>query len=411
MIGAVESRSPSYRATLGVPGFGRLVVASLIGRAAGAMLSVVLVLFVLQRFHSPALAGVAVFASIGPSLALSPIAGALLDRYGRVRLIMLDYMVAAAALAAMAVLSTEGRLSPPLLVALATVSGITGMLSAAGMRSVVPLLLPDDLWGRGNAIDSSGYTMTIIVGPALGGFLVGFIGPEAAIGVAVALYAAGATSLLGMREPGEPGSGGESLISSALAGLRYVLRHAVLRGIAVSLTVLNVGAGVVVVAMPVLVLRQLGGDSTAVGVLWALQGLGGALSGFAFGRFDTRRRERQIILAGILATAAATAVMALAPNLYVLGLASLLMGLATGPLDVTLFSLRQRVTGQQWLGRAIAVSMSLNFMGFPIGSGLSGAFIAVGVRFALGAAAALSLAGGVLAAILLRPPPVSASQA
>lgn len=405
MIGPVESHSPSYRATLKVPGFGRLVLASFIGRAAGAMLSVVLVLFVLQRFHSPALAGITVFASIGPSLVLSPVAGALLDRYGRVRLIMLDYVVAAGALAAMAGLSASGHLNPLLLVVLATVSGITGMLSAAGMRSVVPLMLPDDLWGRGNAIDSSGYTMTIIIGPALGGFLVGFVGPETAIGVAAVLFVAGAVSLLGMAEPGEPGTGGESLMASALAGLRYVLRHSVLRAIAILLIALNLGAGMVVVAMPVLALQQLHGNSSAVGILWALQGVGGAIAGFAFGRIDTRRRERPIILAVILATAAAIAVMAVASNLYVLGLASLGLGLVTGPMDVTLFSLRQRVTGQQWLGRAIAVSMSLNFMGFPIGSGISGLFIAVGVRFALGTAAVLALVSAGIAAVLLRPPP------
>jgi MFS family permease len=403
----METPGPSYRATFAVPGFGRLVVAGLIGRAASAMLNVVLVLFVLERFHSPGLAGVAVFASIGPSLFLSPIAGALLDRYGRVRLIMLDYLVAAAALGTMAVLSSVGQLSPPLLVILAMVSGITGMLSAAGMRTVVPLMLPDDLWGRGNAIDSSGYTITIIVGPALGGLLVGLLGPEAAIGVTVGLYATGAASLLGFPEPGERGIEG-SLLASSLAGMRYVLRHAILRGMAISLTVLNIGAGILVVAMPVLVLRQMHGDSTTVGVLWALQGVGGAVSGFIAGRFETRRRERQIILAGILATAAATAVIAAAPNVYILGLACLLLGLVTGPLDVTLFSLRQRVTGQQWLGRAIAVSMSLNFAGFPIGSGVSGAFIAVDVRFALAVAAGLSLAGAGLAALLLRPPPMAA---
>lgn len=405
MIGPVESRSPSYRATLRVPGFGRLVVASFIGRAAGAMLSVVLVLFVLQRFHSPALAGIVVFAAIGPSLVLSPVVGALLDRYGRVRLIMLDYIVAAAALAAIAALSATEHLNTLLLVVLATVSGVTGMLSAAGMRSVVPLMLPDDLWGRGNAIDSSGYTMTIIIGPALGGFLVGFVGPEAAIGVATALYVAGAASLLGMVEPGEPGTGGESLMTSSLDGLRYVLRHSVLRGIAILLIALNLGAGMVVVAMPVLALQQLHGNSAAVGILWALQGVGGAIAGFAFGRFDTRSRERQIVIVVILATAAATAVMAVAPNLYVLGLASMVLGLVTGPMDVTLFSLRQRVTGQQWLGRAIAVSMSLNFIGFPIGSGISGLFIGVGVRFALGTAAGLAVVSAGIAAVLLRPPP------
>jgi MFS family permease len=245
--------------------------------------------------------------------------------------------------------------------------------------------------------------MTIIVGPALGGFLVGFLGPEVAIAVTVALYAAGAASLLGFDEPREPGSGGESLLTSSLAGLRYVLHHPVLRGIAIFLTALNVGAGMVVVAMPVLALQQLHGSSTVVGILWALQGVGGALSGFAFGRVDTRRRERQIILGGILATAAATAMMAVAPILYLLGLACVLLGLVTGPFDVTLFSLRQRVTGQHWLGRAIAVSMSLNFMGFPIGSGISGPFIGVGVRFALGVAAVLAVASAVIAAVLLRP--------
>jgi MFS family permease len=396
----MASPVPSYRATLAVPGFGRIILASIIARGAQAMLSVVLVLFVLQRFHSPALAGLVVFMTIGPSLALSPVAGALLDRYGRVRLMMLDFVVAAAALCAMAGLSAAGRLSAPPLIILAALSGVTGILSMAGMRSMVPLMLPEELWGRGNAIDSSGYTITIIVGPAIGGFLVAVAGPEAAILVAAAIYAVSAAALVGVREPGERRAHVESLWRSAVDGVRYVARHPVLRGVAVSLAALNVGAGVMVVAMPVLALQQLHGDSTAVGVLWAVQGVG-ALSGFAFGRIDTRGHERRVIIAGILVMAAGTALMAVAPNLWVLGLGSLLMGLATGPVDVTLFSLRQRVTPVQWLGRVIAVSMSLNFMGFPIGSAISGALIAVGTRFALGVAAILAVAAALIARRLL----------
>ncbi|MDQ6748382.1 MAG: MFS transporter [Candidatus Dormibacteraeota bacterium] len=396
--------SPSYRATLAVPGFGRIIGASLIGRGANQMLSVVIVLFVLARFHSPALAGIAVFATIGPSLVVSPVAGALLDRYGRVRLMMLDYWLAAASLAVMAALSVGGLLSPPVLVLVALVGGITGILSAAGMRSVVPLLLPPDLWGRGNAIDSSGYTITVIIGPALGGFSVGVLGPEAAILIAAALYAAGAISLLGAPEPGPKSRATESLLRSALAGVQYVARHAVLRAIAASLVLLNIGAGVMVVAMPVLALQHLHGSSAVVGILWALQGVGGASAGFIFGRLDTNGHERWIIVAAVVVTAIGTALMAVAPNLYALGVGSLVVGLATGPLDVTLFSLRQRVTGTQWLGRAIAVSMTFNFIGFPIGSALSGAFIAVGVRFALGLAAVLALCGGAVGALALPQP-------
>ena len=69
-----------------------------ISRVAGSMTSVALVLFVLAEYDSPALAGVVTFASIFPGLLVAPIAGALLDRHGRTRLIMLDYVVALVAM-------------------------------------------------------------------------------------------------------------------------------------------------------------------------------------------------------------------------------------------------------------------------------------------------------------------------
>lgn len=145
----------------------------------------------------------------------------------------------------------------------------------------------------------------------------------------------------------------------------------------------------------------------AVGALWAVQGLGGAVAGFVFGRLETRGREKRLIVAGLLGTAVATLVMASAPNLYFLALGSLGIGLVTGPLDVTLFSLRQRVTGTRWLGRAIAVSMSFNFIGYPIGSAISGPFIAIGPRFALLLAAALAVVSAAIAAVMLRIPPMT----
>ena len=40
------------------------------------------------------------------------------------------------------------------------------------------------------------------------------------------------------------------------------------------------------------------------------------------------------------------------------------------PLTVAMFSLRQRATDPKWYGRAFAVSMNLNFSGFPIGSAI-----------------------------------------
>ncbi|TME89668.1 MAG: hypothetical protein E6I43_00270, partial [Chloroflexi bacterium] len=87
------SNRTTYRDLFRIRSFPRLATSVMLARTASQMMLLTLVLFVLQRFHSPSLAGVTVFLSIAPGVALSPIAGALLERHGRVRLITLDYLV------------------------------------------------------------------------------------------------------------------------------------------------------------------------------------------------------------------------------------------------------------------------------------------------------------------------------
>ena len=98
----------TYRSLFAVRGFRRLGGATLVARTAAMMQALVLVLFVLQRFHSPPLAGLVVFASLVPGILLSPVAGALLDRHRRMLLIKLDYALAALALGAIAGLDAAG---------------------------------------------------------------------------------------------------------------------------------------------------------------------------------------------------------------------------------------------------------------------------------------------------------------
>src|SRR5580700_12039816 len=100
----------TYGRMLRVPGFRQLLISSLLTRSAAQMWTVGLVLFALQRYHSPSVAGVSLFLLIFPGLLLSPIAGALLDRHGRKRLMTLDFMVAAICLTVIVVLAVANLL-------------------------------------------------------------------------------------------------------------------------------------------------------------------------------------------------------------------------------------------------------------------------------------------------------------
>src|SRR5512140_2571780 len=118
-MGRPMARPPvdrSYRALLGVPSLGRILLGMAFARIAQAMVAIALVLFTLAEYHSPELAGVVTFASVFPGIAISPIAGVLLDRHGRIRLMILDYLVAAASRALVAGLSTAHALPAWLLV-------------------------------------------------------------------------------------------------------------------------------------------------------------------------------------------------------------------------------------------------------------------------------------------------------
>ena len=402
MLGPVPgSVEPSYAALLRVPGFGRVVLGTLLARLGGQMWEIVLVLFVLQRYQSPSLAGLTVLLAIVPGLALSPIAGALLDRQGRLRLMILDYAVTAALMAAIVVLSVGHRLPPPLLLIIVSVLGVSNILSITGARSLFPLMLPRALWDRANGLDTSMYSLTAVVGPAIAGVVVARFGPEAGLLATASVAAIASVSLIGVREPIARTDSGGSLIGDAWAALLYVVRHRSLRGLAIALFICNLGFGVIPVGIPVLVLRELHGSAANVGQVFALFGLAGLAAGLLIGRINTEGRERFLIAASMAIQVPTLALLAVATSLPVVFAIAVVEGVAGSIINVGIFALRQRRTDPAWFGRAFAVSMSLNFAGAPIGSALSGPLLEHSIALPLLLGAAINVVAVVAALVLI----------
>jgi len=376
----------------------------LLARTASTMVQLVLVLFALERFHSPGVAGAVTFLALAPGLLVSPIGGALLDRHGRVKLMVLDYVVAATSLGLIVALGATDLLSEVPLLAIVTVSSLTFPLSQTGVRTLFPLLVPRPLWERANAIDSNGYVVSSILGPAVAGVLVATVGSLWALALTSAMYLVAAAVTLGVRDPLGTVPHGD-LLGDAWRGLVYVARHPTLRGLALSVSTNNIANGLFYIGLPVLVLSRLGGGPAQVGQLFALSGVTAAVSVLFVGRVGTEGRERELLAGAMLAIAVGYTALLFSPNLVVVAIVMLLIGLATGPFDVVLFTLRQRRTDPAWLGRAFAVSMSLNFIGFPVGSAIGGATAGVSLEATFGAAVALSVLAAVITFVAIPKQP------
>jgi MFS family permease len=374
---------------------GRILLGMSLSRIAGSMLSVGLILFTLDRFGSPQLAGIVMFASIAPGILVGPIAGALLDRHGRARLIIVDQLTAAASLVLVAWLALAGSLTPPLLVLITAIAGLTAPLSSVGLRTLFPLIVPRRLWERVNAIDSNGYVVAMLVGPPAAGVLVQLIGAPQTLLAIAGLYTVSAGVIIGVPDPPSPVASTGRLLVDAWQGLRYTLTNPTLLGLGVGMTLLNVGAGIVSIVVPVILLHDLGVGEAVVGAMWAVMGITGGIAALVVGRWRTQGRERAMLVWGMAGFAIAIALLGASPTLAIVVASMALQGLMNGPMDVALFTLRQRRTDPAWLGRAFAVSMSINFAGYPVGALVGGLLLGIGTDVALGVAVTCTAASAI----------------
>lgn len=397
-----DATDRSYRALLAVPTIRRVLASMIIARVAQSMVAVALVLFTLDRYGSPAFAGLVTFASIFPGLLISPIAGALLDRHGRIRLVILDFSVALAALVVIGSLALLDALPGPLLVAIAIVSSLTSILSHVGLRSLFPIIVPEPLWERVNAVDSNGYVAATIVGPPIAATLVALLGGAPALLVIGVAFGVAALILVGASEPPATVASTGRVLADALAGVRYTWRNPTLRGLGFAVTFGNLSHGMTTIVLPLIVLQRFGLGEAVVGLVFAASGVAGVASAFFFGRVDTRGREWALLVWPMIALVPVVGVMLVAagqPPAVGVGLLAVHMvgvGLLLGPMDVALFTVRQRRTDVAWLGRAFSVSMAFNYLGVPIGAALAGVLASRSIELAI---VALGLGGTIASAI------------
>jgi MFS family permease len=404
------SPTVSYRALFAIPSLGRVVASMQLARIAGSMVGVALVLFALLEYDSASLAGLVTLVSILPGLFISPVAGALLDRHGRVRLVQADYLVAAIALLLIGGLSLAGALEPWSLLLIAGLASLTNPLSASGLRSLFPIMVPRHLWERVNAVDSNGYIVATIVGPPLAAILLSTLGPAVGIIVIAVPLLIAAVVLIGVREPHlETASSGRLLID-AWQGLMYVVHNRTLRGLGVAITLNNLANGAISIIVPLLVLEAMGGTELAVGVAFAISGVAGMVATLFVGRMDTRGREWRMLWRSMLGMVVPTlllvplaggAIPSVLAGYGVLVLAMAFTGILNGPLDIALFTIRQRRTDPAWIGRAFAVSMAVNFAGYPVGAALAGQLASVSLVAAVGLAIVAALASATFSALLV----------
>jgi MFS family permease len=314
----------TYRDVFGVSEFRNLWLAQLLSVAGDQLARVALTVLVYDRTRSPLLAALTYAVSIIPIFAGGVLLAGLADRFPR-RAVMIICDVARCGL--VLVMAAPGVPLAALVALLFVVTTFTAPFTAA-RSAVYPDILSGDRYVLGTAVTMTTYQTAQVVGFAVGGALVGFLGARVCLLADAATFAVSALFVrfgVHARAAANPGSGRLfAPIGDAAAGLKLVfskpaLRIPMLFGWLATFTVVPEG-----LAAPLA--RWLHGGDVTVGLILAATALGVSVGSVAFSRLvDQARRGRWM---GPLAVVSSLLLILLA--LHLASLPTLLVLFASG---------------------------------------------------------------------------------
>jgi MFS family permease len=316
-----------------------------------------------------------------PLMAMALLGGALADRHDRRRLLLFDQVGLVLGAGALAVLAFMG--SPP--VALLYVLGATmagfGAIQNVTAGSIVPNLVAPEMLRSALALNYGLTTLTMVIGPALGGLLIGAAGLGAAYTVdAVSCLAiVGAVWTMAPQPPRglDPDRAAPARVLSSIAeGLRFVRgNHALMGSFAIDLLAMTFGMPRALFAVLSVSVYHTGAGGT--GLLYASVAAGATVAALTTGWLSHVRRLGLIVIWAVVAWGVAIALAGLAGSLWIAAALLAVAGAADSVSAVCRSSINQAVTPDHLRGRMSSVFMLVVTSGPRLGDVESGSVAAL----------------------------------
>jgi MFS family permease len=375
------------------PGYPAFLLAATLARLASEMFPVAAVLLVLDRTGRPGLAGAVVAATTLPAVVTGPVLGAWLDRTPRRRVVLASNQVLLAG-SLLGILAAAGRTPGWVLVLLATAAGLSGPLATGGYTSMIPLLVPERLLARANALEAASFNTAAIAGPAVAGALAATAGAAWAVLAEAVLAALALPAIARLPRIGVPAGDDPAPMAAAIRqGLAHLARTPVLRGVTVATAVGLGGSGLLTLAMPFWA-ERLGAGRAGSGYLFAALEAGAIAGALVAARPAAPWPPQRVVLAGLGLFGLAVIAWPLAPSFGAALAMAALAGMVEGPAFAATFATRQRWSPPNLRGQIFTTAASLKLGAFAIGSAVAGPALGLaGVNGILVAAGAVQLLG------------------
>ncbi|MFK4188260.1 MFS transporter [Streptomyces sparsogenes] len=362
-----------YRRLFAVPGAVAFTLAGLVGRVAGSMLGVGMVLMIATVRDSYALAGAVSATGLAVTALTGPLLGRLVDRHGQARVAVPAVAVYALGATAMLLCVHYGAPAWALFVCAVGSSGVPSLGSMTRARWAA--VHRDDPAARhtANSFEQVVDEVCFMAGPALAMVLCTAVFPEAGVATAAVLLVVGTLLFAAQRRtepPPRPRTRSASASASASASEGSLARSPGLR--VVVLTFLATGAVFGSMEVATVAAVESYGHGSASSAVLALQAAGSCLAGLVFGALPVRGSAATRFLAGVAAMAVAALPLLAANGLATLTPLLFVAGMATAPTMISGMTLVHRLTPPTRLNEGMTTVYTGLLVGISAGAAAGG---------------------------------------
>jgi MFS family permease len=228
-----------------------------------------------------------------PRLVLAPFLGVLVDRYDRLRLLIVVHFLSAIPILGLVTIYFTGVIELWHILGLEILYSIIKGINPSASQSLIRELVPKGEIMNAVALFSVAFNIARVVGPSIGGVLIIWIGPGGCFLVNAAVLLISGWGLLLIRlTKRDPGSGGKDFLREVKEGIRYIWHEPVIFSGIGAAYILAIFVTTYQRFLPIFAKEILEVGPAGFGVLMSAPGIGAILSlTFIASMSEDRRKE------------------------------------------------------------------------------------------------------------------------
>ena len=311
------------------------------------------------------------FFAFGPTILLSPVAGALVDRWNRKLVLILSDLAAGLATLIVLLLHGTGSLQLWHLFVIGLLAGSFQAFQYPAYAAAITMMVPKEQYARAGGMLEMAWAASGVFAPLMAGILLGTIGLTGImiIDVITFVFAIGALFFVSIPQPPKSDVGLEgqgSIWKESLYGFRYIRERPSLLALQLLFAVGNlVDYGGFVLFAP-MILARTGGNELVLGSVQSVGAIGGVIGGALLSVWGGTKRRIHGVLIGWALSSIGLVLMGLGRGLVVWMLAAFIYAFFEPIVNGSDRAIWQSKVAPDVQGRVFATQLLISQITIPI---------------------------------------------